>query len=326
MKYRALQFALILIISLGVAPLATHADIQIVSSDITVTTNPPNPSPNTSTTITLGSYATDLNKASITWQSNGQTVLSGIGDITYSFTTGNVGVSKSFSVSITPAGSATPIIKNISVQPSDMDVLWEATDSYAPPFYEGKALPSSEAGLRVVALPNTTTSAKNMVYDWKLNYDAVQDASGYGKNSYSFNNSSVNSVENVDVAVSSVNNTYSEEGSVSIPIIKPQILFYQGSQTDGIIYENALSNSFTMPKTDNEMTVVAEPYFLSLKGNASDFTYAWQINGADTDTPANPRELTVQPSSRGGYATISLSIESISKLLQTATQSLTFNL
>jgi len=45
------------------------------------------------------------------------------------------------------------IDKEIVIEPAQLDILWESTDSYVPPFYEGKALPSIESTIKVVALP-----------------------------------------------------------------------------------------------------------------------------------------------------------------------------
>jgi len=68
--------------------------------------------------------------------------------------------------------------------------------------------------------------------------------------------------------------------------------------------------------TEDEATVVAEPYFLAYKGNENDFTYSWQINGQDIDTPTKKTELTIRPSSRGGYATVSATFENLTLLFQ----------
>lgn len=89
------------------------------------------------------------------------------------------------------------------------------------------------------------------------------------------------------------------------------------------MYENSLFQETTM--SEDEMTVIAEPYFLSI-GNTNDFAYTWKINNQKINTPKNPTELTVRPSSRGGYATINLGIESKNKLFQSIAESLKINL
>ena len=64
------------------------------------------------------------------------------------------------------------------------------------------------------------------------------------------------------------------------------------------------------------MTVVAEPYFLAINSSGSNFNYNWSINGDPIKTPSKKTELTIRPASRGGYATIDVSFESLSKLFQ----------
>ena len=71
--------------------------------------------------------------------------------------------------------------------------------------------------------------------------------------------------------------------------------------------------------TEDEMTLVAEPYFLAIKGAEKSFNYAWSINGNVVETPTNQTELTVRPESRGGYANLSFNIESLKLLFQNVT-------
>ena len=77
---------------------------------------------------------------------------------------------------------------------------------------------------------------------------------------------------------------------------------------------------------EDEMTIVAEPYFVSLNSKRGDFTYKWQVNGSMIPTPTKKTELTVRPSSHGGYATIDLTIENMSELFQKVSNQLKLNL
>ena len=299
------------------APRALRADVDVQSTDIIADVSPSNPGPYTNVTITLSSYATDLSKAMIEWKSGDKIILSGFGKTSYSFKTLGPNNTTSFLVTVLPTGSVKEVTKVIAITPSDVVMLWQAIDGYTPPFYRGKSFISSEGLIKVVAMPNTTgtTADKNkMTYAWSLSDQADQNASGYGKDSYTFRNSNLNASENVSVDISSLSGNYSGTGSVVVPIVDPKIIFYKRSPTEGVLYENALGNEFTM--TEDEATVVAEPYFLAYKGNENDFTYSWQINGQDIDTPTKKTELTIRPSSRGGYATVSATFENLTLLFQ----------
>ena len=303
--------------------------VDATTEDILVNISPANPKPFSDTTITLSSFSTDLNKANIEWKSSGKLVLAGTGKTKYIFKAGGPNTTTSFDISIIPEESiSTAINKTIVIKPSDMDLLWEATDSYTPPFYRGKALPSTESQIKIVAYPNTsglsTANQKNITYTWKNNYDTVGGVSGFGKSKYIFTNDSLKNVEKVSVTGIGPNGSYNSEGKTEINIEKPQIIFYKKSPTEGIFYANALIDESYLE--EDEITFVAEPYYLSFKNGSLGFDYNWKINGNSIETPSKKRELTVRPSSRGGYASVGFGMESMAKLFQNVTNSIKIKL
>ena len=301
--------------------------IEVQEGDISVETIPNNPQPYQDVTINISSYATDLNKAIITWSGESGTVLSGIGKTSYSFKAGGPNTSSSFNISITPIGSMSTISKSISIIPSEIEIMWESVDGYTPPFYKGKALPTSGSRIRAVAIPNTNTiksGSGSITYTWKNANSTVLDSSGYNKNSYEFKNSMFDDINEITVVASSVSGNYAAENTVEIPVYDPKIIFYKKSPTEGVLYNNALDKEATM--TEDEITIVAEPYFISLKGHENNFTYSWQINGNNIATPLKKTELTVRPESHGGYATINVVIENLNELFQKVSNQLKLNL
>jgi hypothetical protein len=330
-KFTKIKFFLLGLFILGIIniPNISFADtqIQVQEGDINVETVPNNPQPYDDVTINISSYATDLNSAIITWQGNGSTLLSGIGKTSYSFKAGGPNTTQTININITPAGSLSSITKSVTIAPSEIDLLWQSLDGYTPPFYKGKDLPSKGSTIRVVAIPNTDTIKSgngSLTYTWQNGGNAVTDASGYNKNSYDFKNSLFDDINEITVIASSVSGDYTAENTAEIPVYDPQIIFYKRSPTEGVLYNNALGPETTM--TEDEMTVVAEPYFLALKGNEDNFTYNWQINGNDIETPSKKSELTVRPTSHGGYATIDIMIENANALFQKVSNELKLNL
>src|SRR5690606_39124133 len=93
--------------------------------------------------------------------------------------------------------------KELRFAPSQIDLLWEATDAYTPPFYKGKALPIQQSELRVTAIPETfliePTDAPNLVYYWDRNYSRDVAKSGFGKQSYSLTADPLNPTEKIKV-------------------------------------------------------------------------------------------------------------------------------
>jgi len=320
-KIKKIQFFILSILVLGIINIPCFSlaenQIDVTDGDINVSINPSNPIPYENITITISSYSTDLNKASISWQSENNTPLSGIGKTSYTIKAGAADISIPITININPVGGTNTITKQIYITPSEMDIMWEAVDGYTPPFYKGKSLPTSGSLIKVVAIPSSNTiktGSGSITYTWKNSDSVVEDASGYNKNYYTFKNSLFDNTNNISVTASSVSGNYNAEKDIEIPVYKPKIVFYKKSPTEGIIYNNALADDSFM--SEDEMTIVAEPYFLSLKGNENKFLYTWQINGKNIDTPQKRTELTIRPSTRGGYAKIGLTMENLSELFQ----------
>ncbi|MFA6514719.1 MAG: hypothetical protein WCT42_00435 [Candidatus Paceibacterota bacterium] len=331
MKIIKIKFFLVWVFIFGIIciPSFSFAEMQIEvqSDEVNIEMSPRNPQPYDDVTITLSSYATDLNKAIIVWKTGSSTVLSGIGKTSYSFKASGPNTTNFFDISITPVGSMSNINKKISITPSEIEIMWESVNGYTPPFYRGKSLPSSGSFIKAVAIPNTNTiksGSGSITYNWKNNDSAEVDSSGYNKNSYIFKNNMFDNKNEISVVASSVDGKYSAENSIQIPTYKPKIIFYKKSPTEGILYNNALDKEAYM--SEEEMTILAEPYFLTLQNNENDLTYSWQINGEKIVTPSKKNELTVRPTSRGGYATINLIIENVNELFQEVSNQLKLNL
>ncbi|MDE2030676.1 MAG: hypothetical protein KGI58_00215 [Patescibacteria group bacterium] len=327
-SHKKFLFGILLILCIVSIPSYSKAidGIGLQESDITASTQPENPEPYQDVTISLVSYATDLNKATIEWRSGSKVLLSGIGRTNFSIKAPGPNVTAVYTATITPVGDTNSITKQIIISPSDIEVLWESVDGYTPPFYKGKSFASPESLIKVVAIPDTSAvkSSSNLVYTWKNNGKTIQSASGYGKDSYIFANNELNRSEEITVSASTVDGSYNATKTINIPIIDPKIVFYKRSPTDGVLYNSALVNDVFM--SGDEFTIVATPYFLATLGNEDKFTYSWQINGNSISTPSKKTELTVRPSSRGGYATIGVTMENLNTFFQKVTGQLKINL
>lgn len=331
MKTTKIKAILFLFLLLGVFcfPSFSNAEmeIEIQEGEITYSLSPKNPEPYGDVTIDLSSYATDLTKAYFTWKINNKTVSYGTGKTSYTTKAGGPDTAIMINVDITPAGSSSSISKKIAIFTSEIEVMWESVNGYTPPFYKGKSLPTKGSTMKIVAIPNTKTVRSgigSISYTWKRADSVVSSASGYNKNYYMFNDSMFEDDNNITVIASSVSGNYSAEKTITVPTYNPKIVFYKRSLADGILYNYALNNETNMK--ESEMTILAEPYFMTTKDTPDEFNYKWQINGNIVDTPEKNNEMTVRPASRGGYATISLTIKNLSKLFQEATNKLKINL
>lgn len=294
-----------------------ESEIGIYENDIEVQMNPEIPEPYKDVTIKLVSYATDLTKANIEWIVAGKTVLSGYGKTSYITKASGPNTTTNITITITPTNSLDKIVKQISLKPSEIEVLWEAVDGYTPPFYKGKAFLAPEGTIKMVAIPNSSTikyGKGNISYKWKRNNETDLESSGYNKDYYIFENNPLKTKESIYLNASSVDGAYSAVKNIEVPTYSPKIIFYKKSPTEGILYNEAINNNTKFQ--EDEITIVAEPYSLGVKDNDQYFTYKWKINDSLIATPSKKTELTIRPTSRGGYATINISIENINKLFQ----------
>ncbi|MFA6354934.1 MAG: hypothetical protein WCW65_00710 [Candidatus Paceibacterota bacterium] len=310
-------------------PVFSFAETQITvqEDEIIVSVSPKNPQPYEEVSISLSSFATDLNKAIITWQIDSKIVLSGIGKTGYSLTASGPNTTILLNITIKPVGAINTISKRIILSPSEVELLWESLDGYVPPFYKGKAFPSRGGTIKVIAIPNTDTiksGSGSISYTWKNNGEVLLGVSGYNKNSYVFKNDLFDSKNEITVTTSSVGENYNAEKTIEVGAYNPKILFYKKSPTEGVLYNTALENNTIL--NEDEMTLVAVPYFLAIKGNEDNFLYNWSINGDPIQTPSKKTELTIRPTSRGGYADINLVLESVNELFQKVTGQLRLTL
>jgi hypothetical protein len=295
---------------------------------ISVDMVPENPAPGENTSITLSSYADNLDSVLITWSVSGKKASSGIGQ-------------KSFSTNAGAAGSATTVTavialpdgdieKKIIISPNIMVLLWQADDSYVPPFYKGKAMPSPGSEIKVVALPEIKSGSgfvdpQNMTYAWQLDYTNDQGGSGYGKNYFVYTNDYLENSNDVGVTASTIDQKYSSDANIDISSTQPKILFYKNDPNLGTIWEQALSDGH---KILGDETLEAAPYFISPQDiRIPSLTWDWSIN----DTPVsvsgirkNLMPVKVQPGV-SGTSNIKLEVNNTDRIFETASGEINVN-
>ncbi|MDE2213101.1 MAG: hypothetical protein KGJ34_01020 [Patescibacteria group bacterium] len=289
---------------------------------------PQSPGPYSLVYIEVDGVGDFLGNSTITWQVNGKTALSGTGARQFSFTTGPLGIPMSVTVNI-DSNAYGLITHTFTFDPSTVNLVWEAYTT-VPPFYNGKALASAGSQISVVAFPQVLIDGKsqslnNLSFQWSLNGTADPTQSGLGDDVYTFNTNQLHTSEDVSVDVDSGNTTVGH-ADITIPESTPQLIFYVDDPLRGILYNQALVSSYSMPS--QEETIRAEPYFFSTDSalNGS-LQYAWVLNGNTTTGPNTQNgELTLRQTGNGeGSAVLSVSLQNsnTNQLLQAATASLT---
>lgn len=296
-----------------------------IASSVGILVNmvPESPAPGEKVNINLSSYSSDLDSVLISWSVNGKNTSSGVGK-------------KSFSVNAPKAGEETSIIATVSlpegakdikviIRPSVMVLLSQAKDSYVPPFYKGKAMPSPSSTVKVVALPeirvgSSLINPKNMTYFWKKDYINNQDGSGYGKNSFTYVNDYLEDSNNIGVVASTIDQKYSSTANINIGTTKPKIVFYKNDPNFGILWEQALSDGYKIISSE---ILEAAPYFISPSDiRIPILTWDWFINDEMVSAPIlkkNTLPLQVQ-AGISGTSKIRLEINNTEKIFESASK------
>ena len=326
MKLRFSFISLVVMASI----LVTFSPFSAKAASVGISVNmiPENPAPGENVNITLSSYVNNLDSVLISWSVNGKSATSAIGK-------------KSFSLNAPKAGEETSVIATASlpdgsvdtkviIRPSVMVLLWQAEDSYVPPFYKGKALPSPDSSVKVVAMPEIRSGAnivdpKNMVYVWQKDYDNSQDGSGYGKNSFSYVNDYLENSNNIGTTASTIDQKYSSTASLDIGMFQPKIVFYKNDPSIGTLFEQALADGHQI--LDKEV-LVAAPYFISPSDLRIPFlTWGWYINDQTVSTPIYAKNTLPLQAQAGtsGTSKIRLEINNTQKIFESATKEINVN-
>jgi hypothetical protein len=265
-------------------PTVSHAQL---ASDLQIQVTPINPQPFTEVSLKAVSYELNLDESRIVWKVDGVTVRNGFGEKTISVRVGASGTKSVVSIEV--SNSSRTETATVVVQPTSVDMLWEAVDGYTPPFYKGKALPANGGYLRVTAIP-PGGNFKTNTFNWKRNDVAQPQASGYGKASFSFAHNELNNVENVIVS------TIGGIGVINITPRAPSIIAYERSE--GFInYAQGFRNGLSLNRS---MILRFEPYYYSVpRSLATDISFSFLLNGTEPELVAENEVALLKPESSG---------------------------
>jgi hypothetical protein len=315
-----------LLLAASCAPLASAQTLGIEPVQYVV--SPQTPGPGEQVTIEAQGVGSFLGDATVTWQENGATVLSGVGARDFSFTAGALGVPTRVHVEIDSSSQGT-FTHDFTIVPSAVELVWEA-DTTVPPFYQGKALYSAGSQLKVVAFPSVFSggariAAGALSYQWTVDGTPAAAQSGLGASSITFQGNQLNAQEDVSVDVYYGG---AELGSaeVLIPAQSPELVLYADDPLRGVLWDEALPAEAAL--TGQELTVAAVPYFFSnASSRAGALVYDWTLNGADTSGPGSAQGmLTLRQTGSGtGAAQLGVSLQNndTDKLVQAASAALT---
>ena len=324
-------FSILFVLSLLVTASTTYAQKfqPPVKTEINVDMSPENPGPNQLVSVFITSYGTNLDYAFMTYKVNGKTEKTGHGIKTFQFVTGDMNTTTTLDIVVNTIEGEI-VTQTIKVSPTSVDLIWQSR-SYVPAFYKGKALFSHQNLITFVALPHMIGSnggeinAKNLVYQWKKNGDVVDNASGYGRDTYTLVGSLISRSLDISVQVTSPDADGVGFARIVANPIEPSIVFYEKSPLYGIEFQKALTETVSL-NDSKEVAITAVPFYFGTTDSSSpELSYKWSINNnAINDNTESTTRVFRQKEGTSGTSYISLAIENSRKILQYASSG--FNL
>lgn len=307
---RNIFYFILLLLSI---PLGVSAQIGsgLPGGSTTIRTEPRYPTPGSEVRLIVTSYEGDETSALITWFENGKLLEQGRGltEVTI----------------ITPdAGKRTSIVANLELtngkkvageyilSPASVSIIPQA-DTYVPPFYKGKAIPTIGSDTYLIAIPEFFNSDGSITDPDILSYEWWSDG-GELENS----TRAVAKLKNpifirpirVLVTVKGPNNQ-TARNDIVIPPRRPSIVLYNYNPIFGIWYNNAIPPSFSIG--NSEVEVHAEPYFFAKK-MVSSLSYDWGLPGNVAPFRSSNNSLVLRPEEgASGTSVITLTAHDITK-------------
>ncbi|MBI4121576.1 MAG: hypothetical protein HY470_01290, partial [Candidatus Ryanbacteria bacterium] len=228
-------------------------------------------------------FTADPQKSTFVWYHNGARVASGKGKTFYEFTLGQLGSTETIRVVVdSNAGTSRELTKTI--RPARIHFSW-FTDSYTPPWYRGKALPSPGSTIIVSAFPDlrigtTRLDPKSLIYEWSVNdTQRPRDSgeSGYGKNVFTLRTQVIGARSfTIGVTVKDERERVVHTESTQIAIQSPNMLFYERDALLGTRFERIADRA--LAKSGGDFLIEFEPYFLP-RGIFDTLRINWAVNG-----------------------------------------------
>ena len=283
-------------------------------------------------TITARSYAIDINSSKVSWTVNGVSAKNAVGATTLEVKAPALGKKLTINVTATtPEGRV--VNASIIIGSGSVDLITE-TSGYIPPFYRGKISPIYQNTVKIIALPHIANSSgieydpKTLVYQWKCNDRALEDQSGYGKQTVTLVGDIVPRTYDLSVAVFPRDGSAQAEGFMQVAVEGPSVSFYIDDPLYGPLFNRAVGEILRIG-SQKETSVLAVPFgFAKPSGGIGNLSYSWLINNQKHDNLSTNESVILRaPDGSSGSSDIQLDIRNPDKILQGATGgfSATFN-
>ena len=290
------------------------------SAPFTMSLSSSNPEPYSQPFVSFVSTNIDLTNATLSISVNGKNTYQGnVQPVAVSL--GAAGSLTTIRATITSNG--VPYVQTLSLRPQDVSLVVEPLSS-APPLYPGSPLVPLEGDVRVVAVANLRTvngvvlNPATLSYSWAVDTAFIANSSGIGRDALIVAAPQEYRSRSVSVTVQSQDGSVVGGASLTIQPSAPTILLYRNDPLLGILFDHALSSSYTL--TNAEATLYAAPFSFADSNGAP--ALQWFLNGSAAQTGPS---ITLRPTGQGaGIANISVTGSSGPYTTAAASLSLSF--
>lgn len=284
----------------------------IFGVDLTLELSPSHPTPGESVHARARSSLIDLSETQLAWRANGKTIAAGVGITEVDVPAGPLGSETRLTVTALE-GELEFASAEAIIAPVELDILWEA-DSYVPPFFRGRAMPSAGTNVRMEAVPRfvrnngSPVATRDLVFTWKRNGYVIAAASGRGKSTAIINSPPLFGADTISVEAKTSDGLLQGIASARTSSLQPELVLYQNHPVFGIAYHQALAAENRVPEI--EATFAAVPYYAQAKNpDDGSLVYDWRVNGIGIENdPEHPSTITINASGSTGRALIELAL------------------
>lgn len=201
---------------------------------------------------------------------------------------------------------------SVVISSYNVSLVWYA-DTYVPPEYEGKALPSRGSKVTVTAIPDIKGySSDQLVYTWYLNAESrVRNVAG--EQEFSFVITKNTDFIPVFVEVSNLSGSITIKQAVSIPVVQPSVLIYHQPRQTAV--EEAISELSITP--GQTVVLNARPFNFHID-SSNGLDYIWKFIGKESaGSPPEPNILTLTIPRDSSFGTRDLNLQVSNKAIIT---------
>lgn len=269
--------------------------LRNLETAIIIRADPPSPGPGEAVHLTVESPVYDLLHDNVSWTINGRAAAEGIGVTATDYVMNAKGDSLHVSVNVSdPVWGAAA--QEVEIVPLQLDLLFDAP-SYVPPFYRGRAMPSSGGTVRLQAVAHfkkdgAFVADKDITYIWKRNGQALGTISGLGRSSAVIDAPLPGDTDTITVRADAANGTLSATASVAIPSGEVALALYEDHPLFGVMFHQMLPERINLP---SGTVVSAIPYFATITSLLDPtLRFNWTLNQSSVQASSTRRnEITL---------------------------------